>query len=205
MSSFCLSKLSWGILPPGVWFRSVVFCFYFPFDRKKKPHCTVLLGMATTLLPKHSVKQVAMWTLKTKKGRLRSWQLLLGVTTILSNAWRNTGLTLMQQTRLVWFGFDHKLHPEIIGVTEPYLWIASFGCCKPALFPWCGFSEQFTQRLFMTPVSLYNCPRIILPHLGFCWFITTLSIITLWVTLYENVRNIGFCNWQQTINFKEKG
>lgn len=38
-------------------FGSVLFL---DFYRKKKPHCTALLGMATTLLPKHSVKQVAM-------------------------------------------------------------------------------------------------------------------------------------------------
>lgn len=101
--SFCIFKLgncsSWSL---------VQYSFLiFDVDRKKKPHCIALLGMATTLLPKHSVKQVAMWTLKTKKGRPRSWQHLLGDTMILWNAWQNTGLTFMQQTRLVING-DHR-------------------------------------------------------------------------------------------------
>ena len=151
MSSSCLSELSWGIVPPGIWFNSFFF-FIFRVDRKKRPHCIVLLGMATTLLPKHSVKQVAMWTLETKKGRLHSWQRLLGVTMILWNAWWNTGLTLMQQTRLVWVALGQELHPEIIGVTEPYFWVALSECCKPASFPWRGFSEQFIWRLLMTAV-----------------------------------------------------
>lgn len=94
---FCILKLG------NCFSRSLVqYCFLiFHVDRRKKLHCTALLGMATTLLPKHSVKQVAMWTLKTKKGRPHSWQHLLEDTMILWNAWQNTGLTFMQQTRLV--------------------------------------------------------------------------------------------------------
>lgn len=86
----------------------VQYCFLiFTVDRKKKPHCTALLGTATTLWPKHSVKPGAMWTLKTKKGRPRSWQHLLGVTMILWSAWQSTGLTFTQQTRSVMSG-DHR-------------------------------------------------------------------------------------------------
>lgn len=101
--SSCLFKLencsSWSLIQ--------YYFLIFHVNRKKKPHCIALLGTATTLLPKLSVKQAAMWTLKTKKERPRSWQHLLGVTMILWNAWQNTGLTLMQQTRLVMSG-DHR-------------------------------------------------------------------------------------------------
>lgn len=149
MSSSSLSKLRWDVVLAS---DSVLLFFFFIFhvDRKRKPHCIVLLGTATTLLPKHCVKQVATWTLKTKKGRLRSWQHLLGVTMISWSAWQNTGLIFMQQTRLVWVAFSQELCSDITGVTEPDPWIASFERCKPAWFPWHGFSEQFTRRQFRT-------------------------------------------------------
>lgn len=121
---------------------NICFCFFhcgllFCVSRKKKPHCIVLLGMATTLLPKHFVKQAVMWTLKTEKERLHSWQHLLGDTMISWNACQNMELTLMQQIRLVMGEWFH-----LVGIasrvqrchTEPYLWIDLFECCIPALF-----------------------------------------------------------------------
>lgn len=102
-------------------------CFLFWFvniDRKKKLLCTVLLGMATTLLPKHFVRQVVMWTLKTKKGKLHSWQHQLEVTMISWNAWQNTELTLMQQTRLVmgeWVTSSQELYAEDMSDTGLFI------------------------------------------------------------------------------------
>lgn len=172
------------------------FCWVFIIfhvDRRKKPHCTVLLGTATTLLRKHCVKQVATWTLKTKKGRLRSWQHLLGVTMILWSAWQNTGLTFMQQTRLVWVAFGQELRSENTGVAEPELWIPSFECCKLALFPWHEFFEQFTGRLFRT-AAVFK-----LAHWWFfcVWvFANSLSPCQLSPCEYPcaKCRSVGFCN-----------
>lgn len=60
LSSSCLSKLRWGIAFPSICFSSVFLYVFSHVARKKKPHCIVLPGMATTLLPKHFVKPVVM-------------------------------------------------------------------------------------------------------------------------------------------------
>lgn len=46
MSPSCLSKLSWGIVPPGIWFSSVGFGFYFPcWQEEETPlHCAAWHG-----------------------------------------------------------------------------------------------------------------------------------------------------------------
>lgn len=126
--------------------------FLFCVARKKKPHCTVLLGMATTLLPKHFVKQVVTWTLKTEKERLHSWQHLLGDTMILWNACQNMELTLMQQIRLVmgeWFTFSRNcLQSSQVSQSYNSELIYLNAECQRCFLSF-GISEHFLQRIWI--------------------------------------------------------
>lgn len=77
---------------------SLPLCICLLGQEEETPY-TVLPVMAVTLWPKPSVKQAAIWTLRTERERHPSWEPLPGATKTLWSAWLNMEPTLMPLIR----------------------------------------------------------------------------------------------------------